>query len=439
MAKTSIMADPTHINQEVQASRQDQAFWWSALGQPLSTLLRTSRYNADDEKYYLRWLHDHIMPALGPRPVDGRPHCGSWLTHDGSSLEYSLNWKQNKDAQTVRLAIEPASRQSGTPADPLNQRAAGDVLESLARHVPGVDLARFRLFREATSVPDAAAADVRQKNPPELPLTSVWLAFDLERGQAMVAKAYYLPHLRAIWSGVSPRTIVLDAIRSCNGPSGSYDGAVALLDDYLGSFASAGAEAGQAPQVVLLSNDCVADSPSCRFKVYVQAAVSSLAHALDMFSLGGRLSGQATAEGLAAVRELWCHLFGLDSSDPQAADVVVMSAGRQLLCVYEMRPAQGPRDAPDIEVKLHIPSWRMGKTDAELGARLAAWFDRHGAHELAARYLRDLELAFPRHGIESGRSRGTHTCISITWTAKTGLYMTMYYTPKLPEFHFAGE
>jgi hypothetical protein len=31
---------------------------------------------------------------------------------------------------------------------------------------------------------------------------------------------------------------------------------------------------------------------------------------------------------------------------------------------------------------------------------------------------------------------GTHTWISLTHTEKTGLYMTMYYTPKLPEMHF---
>ena len=41
----------------------------------------------------------------------------------------------------------------------------------------------------------------------------------------------------------------------------------------------------------------------------------------------------------------------------------------------------------------------------------------------------------PKHGI-TGKSVGTHTYISITHTPKTGLYMTMYLSPKLPEFHF---
>jgi hypothetical protein len=35
----------------------------------------------------------------------------------------------------------------------------------------------------------------------------------------------------------------------------------------------------------------------------------------------------------------------------------------------------------------------MGKTDAERSELLSAWFERHGSHELARRYKRDVELA----------------------------------------------
>lgn len=36
----------------------------------------------------------------------------------------------------------------------------------------------------------------------------------------------------------------------------------------------------------------------------------------------------------------------------------------------------------------------------------------------------------------TGAYPGSHTWISITWTPKNGLYMTMYYTPKVPELYY---
>jgi hypothetical protein len=45
----------------------------------------------------------------------------------------------------------------------------------------------------------------------------------------------------------------------------------------------------------------------------------------------------------------------------------------------------------------------------------------------------------PKHDLGASSGGLTHTWISLTYTAKTGLYMTMYYTPKLPEFWFRPE
>ena len=42
----------------------------------------------------------------------------------------------------------------------------------------------------------------------------------------------------------------------------------------------------------------------------------------------------------------------------------------------------------------------------------------------------------PRHGLTENKGVGTHTWMSITHTPKTGLYMTMYLSPKLPEVYY---
>jgi DMATS type aromatic prenyltransferase len=215
------------------------------------------------------------MPALGPRPIDDKPYYApSWLTYDGSYLEYSLNWKEKKRDQTIRFSLEPSSREAGTAADPLQQMAAKDLLNSMAKHVPGIDLERFNLFHTETCVPSEAADEIKAKNPAGAPLSSFWVAFHLARDGGIVTKAYFIPHMRSVLTGIPTKTITFGAIRKCNRPVRSYDSSITVLDDYLETF-----PAGKAPQVVMLGNDCFVDSPSCRNKVYVYAAVGKLAHA----------------------------------------------------------------------------------------------------------------------------------------------------------------
>lgn len=375
------------INQEIQSNREDQAFWWGALGQSLATLLKTSQYGDKNQVFYLRWFHQWIMGSLGPRPVDGKAHYGSSFVYDGSPLEYSLNWKEKKVDQTIRFTTEPCSRKAGTAADPLNQLAAKDLLTAMAKDLPGIDLTRFNLFLSETHVPDEAADEVLSKLPPRVPRARVLVAFDLEHG-GIVAKAYFNPALKAVCTGTPIKTVVFDAIRKCNGPAQSYDGSIKVLDGYLDTF-----DADEAPHIFMLSNDCVVDSPASRIKVYVMAPINTLAKAKDVFHLGGRLSGPAIAAGLKAVGDFWCHLFGLSSSDPDIDDKEVLAAGTTCVFVFEMRPTTEGQKESNIEVKMHVPASWLGETDAQVCEVLSAWFQNHGHPDLAARYQPDLGSA----------------------------------------------
>ena len=375
------------VNQEIQSNKADQVFWWGALGQSLATLLKTSQYGDKEQLYYLRWFQQWIMGSLGPRPVDGKPHYGSSFTYDGSPVEYSLNWKEKKVDQTIRFTTEPCSRKAGTAADPLNQLVAKDLLTAMAKDMSGIDLTRFNLFLSETHVPDEAADEVLSKLPPGHPRARVLVAFDLERG-GIVAKAYFNPALKAICTGTPTKTVVFDAMRKCNGPAGSYDASTEVLDGYFETFG-----AGEAPQIFMLSNDCVIDSPASRIKVYVIAPVNTLAKAKDVFHLGGRLSGPAIAAGLKAVGDFWCHLFGLSNSDPDIDDKEVLAGGTRCVFVFEMRPTTEGQKGSDIEVKMHMPASWLGKTDAQVCEVLSTWFRNHGHPDLAVRYQPDLVSA----------------------------------------------
>lgn len=375
------------VSQEAQSNREDQDFWWGALGQSLATLLKTNQYGDQKQLYYLRWFHQWIMSSLGPRPIDGKAHYGSSFVYDGSPVEYSMNWKEKKVDQTIRLTTEPCSRKSGTAADPLNQLAAKDLLTAMAKHLIGIDLTRFNIFLSETHVPDEAADEVLSKLPPGVPRARVLVAFDLERGD-IVAKAYYNPALKAISTGTPTKTVVFDAIRKCSGPAGSYDASVEVLDGYLETF-----DAGEGPHIFTLSNDCVVDSPASRIKVYVIAPINNLTKAKDVFHLGGRLSGPTIEGGLKAVGEFWSHIFGLGSSDSDIDDKEILAGESKCVFVFEMRPTTKGQKGSNIEVKMHMPASWLGKTDAQVCEVLSTWFQNHGSPDLAGRYQPDLVSA----------------------------------------------
>jgi hypothetical protein len=71
----------------------------------------------------------------------------------------------------------------------------------MAKDVPGLDLKRSSLFYSKICVPAGVAYETRANNPLGGPLTSFWVAFDLEGGSIM-AKTYFVPHMRSLLTGV---------------------------------------------------------------------------------------------------------------------------------------------------------------------------------------------------------------------------------------------
>lgn len=377
----------SQVNQEITLDDEDRAFWWNILSKPFATLLQANHYTPEVQLSYLRWFYKWIPSALGPRPIDGKPYYGSWLTHDLSPLEYSLNWKEKSGKTTLRFTLEPVNKDSGTAADPINQLAAQKFLNAVSEDVPEVDMTRFNQFLEATNVPEDKVEDAIAKHPPMFPRTRVVVAFDLEHSGKPSPKAYFLPHWRAIQRGISPVTIALDAVRASQGANGaSYAPSLAPIDSFLESFE----KPEDAPPIFLLSNDCVADTPGSRLKVYFLTAADTLNKVRAMYNLGGRLKGPKIDTSLEKISEFWYFFFGLDPSDPASDDKVCILGPRSVF-VYEMRSTQGSE--PDVDVKLHLPMWLTGKNDGQIADTLASWFEKHGQQELAARYKSDLLTA----------------------------------------------
>jgi DMATS type aromatic prenyltransferase len=375
------------VNQEIRSDSEDRAFWWAAISGTLATLLQANQYSNKAQRHYLRWFYKWVPPALGPRPISGKPYDGSWVTHDQSPFEFSINWKEKSRKQLIRFTFEPTTKQAGTASDPINQLGTKEFMNTISKDVPGLDLTRFHQFLEATNVPSDSVDDAIAKHPLNFPRGRAAVAFDLEHSSDLMVKSYFLPHWRAFQSGIPAKTIISDAIRASNGPDGlSYDGPLDAIMSYLSTFE--GQE--DAPLALLLANDCVADTPGMRLKVYILSEADSFTKLNEMYSLGGRLKGAHIAASLESIRKFWYHLFDLGGSGPTANDKVCVNK-MKCVFVYEMRSTHGSE--PDLDVKLHIPMWQLGKSDRQLSEMMASWFESHGHPDLAARYKSDLNKA----------------------------------------------
>lgn len=62
------------------------------------------------------------------------------MTDDHSPIESSWKWGLGDKKPEVRYSIEAISPLAGTKEDPFNQTATGNLLQSLAASMPGLNL-----------------------------------------------------------------------------------------------------------------------------------------------------------------------------------------------------------------------------------------------------------------------------------------------------------
>lgn len=368
------------VARETKFPDENQTFWWRATAPSLNRLLENCLYSEEDQLTHLRWYRRFILPALGPRPIPGvKPKFQPCPVFDGSAVEHSINWKELSPKRTVRFTIEAVGHDAGTSADPFNQEATKVLLNGMAKEIPDLDLKHFDIFAKRFFLPSHVADELKPKVPPGTPLSQVWVAFDLLRGKLMT-KVYFMPILKWFHTNITTKTLVFDVARECNGPYGSFDAPISLLDNYLESF-----PADESPVIEMVAIDCI-DSPSSRIKIYLRTSVNTLTKAKYAFSLGGRLSGETIEEGIKALDELWPILFRLEGVDIE--NVKVFPDGSYCGNAIEMKPGHA-----EPEIKLHMPVRKIDGTDAQICESLQTWFKQRGHGEFARTYKKDLAVA----------------------------------------------
>ncbi|KAK1140024.1 aromatic prenyltransferase (DMATS family) [Aspergillus melleus] len=408
------------------APTSSTAFWWRETGPLMSKLLSKANYPLYTHYKYLLLYHTHILPLLGPRPplensVQPSPANAPWrsfLTDDFSPLEPSWNVNGNAESQsTIRLGIEPVGFDAGSAADPFNQAAVMRFMHSYAAAEVGANLYMFEHFSAELFVSLDVHPQFRDKLPGSEHTTQSFLAFDLDAG-GVTSKAYFFPILKALVTGQSTTKVISDSIlrlaqkSSLWGPQAIT--ALSVLEAWMASF-------NGAAKAEMISVDCV-DEADSRIKIYVRIPHTALRGVKEAYSLGGRLMDENTTEAVKLLDDLWRTIFDVADENEELPQNDHRTAGT--IFNFELRPGKW-----FPEPKVYLPVRHYCENDIQIAGRLQKFFGKLGWNQLERGYSKDLEELFPHHPLST--STGTHTYLSFSYKKQKGVYMTMYYSPRV--------
>ncbi|KAL5365581.1 tryptophan dimethylallyltransferase-domain-containing protein [Aspergillus floccosus] len=407
------------------APTSSTGFWWRETGPLMSKLLAKANYPLYTHYKYLLLYHTHILPLLGPRPPGNPTQVSpsnalwrSFLTDDFSPLEPSWNVNGRSASQsTIRLGIEPVGFEAGAATDPFNQAAVTEFMHSYDASEVGATLTLFEHFRQDLFVGPDSYALLREKIPEGEHTTQSFLAFDLDAGR-VTTKAYFFPILMSLKTGKSTMRVISDSILRLAMKNEVWGvqtiAALSVLEAWMASHD--GAAKGE-----MISVDCVNEADS-RIKIYVRIPQTSLRVVKEAYCLGGRLTDENTAKGLELLDELWRTIFGVIDEDAELPRNDHRTAGT--IFNFELRPGKW-----FPEPKVYLPVRHYCESDVQIANRLQVFFGKLGWQDLERDYCKDLGDLFPHHPLSS--TTGTHTYLSFSYKKKKGVYMTMYYNPRV--------
>lgn len=335
-----------------------QQMWWNTSGAFLAQLLSSAGYSIDAQSTALAFFLNHIIPYLGPT---GRMAMispwRSFMTDDGTPIEFSWDWTTRSAPPKIRYSIEPCNSpgQLGNSSD---TSAAQFFRNLVAANIPDADFAWFDHF--ATLIAGQRTPNAKTEPPPN----STFYGFDCIDG-SLVAKAYYILRSEKDIIGSVNWAEIAHVIYSA--PQCSRDALPAM--DTLDAFFC---ETSDHIDIEMLAVDLLKPQIS-RVKIYFRSRKTSFSSIEQIMTLNGRLRDNATTKGLQELRTLWYELFSV-MNDEELPLVVHRTAG--ILYYVELKI-----NNPTPSVKIYIPVRHYAASDEAVIASLGRYLCCRGTQE----------------------------------------------------------
>ncbi|PLB33263.1 aromatic prenyltransferase [Aspergillus candidus] len=384
----------------------DQKLWWDKVGPLIEIYLNCSGYNVGAQYRYLLMLHSIILPVLGPFPNHTKSNSPwPYFMNNGDPCDLSINY-QGGSAPCVRIGIEPIGPMAGTNQDPMNEFAARRLLEDLSRIQTDIDFQLFDHFRDALVLSNHKARLCWDGIEEHGIKAQGHVALDLHE-HSLKVKAYCVPLLRSLTSGVHYVRMMIDSIKTISRDHPITHG-LSKVDEYLAATKHLLVDSRSC-----FSFDC-ADLKNSRYKIYVGANVKTLGEAYGFWTLGGSLKGEAIDRGFQLMEKVWKTMYA--------------------------------KSLPDMKPRKYIPfiwNWEVSPTDSDpipkayfqvlddydslITEVITCVFGELGWTEHAMTHQIIQKKAYPGH--DFGSSTQVYSWISLAYSQTKGPYITIYSNP----------
>ena len=344
-------------------------FWWNEVASSLAVLLSHAGYPPETQYQNLLFFSSFIVPELGKPPLEsaqsgrGSPPWKSFMTDDGAPIEFSWDWGciDNGQPPTIRFSIEPIAPEAGSQIDPLNSKAGLSLMHRLQQTLPEINLDCFHHFSNYFSTFKQADFGLVSAANHEQHRSQFFAAFDLYEDSIMV-KAYFLPALKSIQSGLSKLDLVSRSLVALDAQAGLDLGAFRLLRDYIDNSPH------QEIEVEILAIDCVLPTKA-RLKIYLRSPRTSFRSVVDIMTLGDQDRRLQMAESFEELHKLWDLVTGDGNTKSASSDLKHVSH-RTAGILYNFEIQHGKRE---LVPKVYIPVRHYGKNDLAVMQGLRSW------------------------------------------------------------------
>ncbi|KAG9231683.1 tryptophan dimethylallyltransferase-domain-containing protein [Amylocarpus encephaloides] len=400
------------------------SYWWDTTGVVLSKLMLQANYSLPLHYKTLAYYYDVILPAWGPIPLktDGKPGGRPWkatFLEDGSVFEPSLNLRTSGTTETaIRFSLECSDERSGTTRDPLNQKAADDLVARCAAADPDFDLTVYNYMRDALMLDDEEAARLKQEFP-DNNAAQMFLAFDFEKGGRILGKCAPFLNWKSKQLGITQKELALRVICGIPEVGSLYKDALVAWDKFMISFP---AELGGEPSPESLNFDVVKPGKSSRVKIYIRPYKTSFNSVKHFYTLGGLLNDDTTLKGVVLLRLFYEVVFDIKDGDEDTELTAYHPGWGSVLFNCAFKPG-----APLPVPQFYVTIWKYMPTDISIVEKLSEFWKRIGWEKQANKYADDWQKTFPWL---DGSGWGNTSAISFAYKDDgSGVYQSVYYSP----------
>lgn len=384
MAETSpVFVSLDSASDDHYSSEPNCEYWWKTTGRDLANMMHVAQYPQETQRSLLSYYRKDLCPLLGAPPSPGdQEHAKSW-TWDGSTHEYSFEFKGSTSAVEVRFVADFSPLRPMNPTAPLDSSRTEAAIASFSSRTSGFDDTWYKAlkgFFDCSRLPVETQKALISKAGH---MTPFLIGFDISRepslsigGLPIMGKAYFLPCLKAAAQNKTRFQVICDGIRQLPGISRRPNliSSLRLLEEYMSSKPEDWGNGAR-----YLGTDFTSPEKT-RLKIYLRCPSTSFEDIWDYFHLGGRIPGVKDKKEM--YREFVDLLGGETAaqsdheskSQTQSSPHIETANRRKLTTMYFSLDDKHPFPAP----KVAFCARNFAPNDSSIAQGLDRWLQKHG-------------------------------------------------------------